>query len=833
MSDTRVNIVKAVHDPAYAARLTAAQWEALVRSSEFDELLGEYPELAERFIQANQNQLVRFGFGAHGKGDANLSLATEEFSVLGKGIRRIQGPGVVTSLGQYVENMTMHGMLYMRTLRSPYPHAMVKSIDTSKAEAFPGVVDIIHRFNLSEEENVRFSSGPPESYLFDAELYRVGWPVAALVAESSHIADEAIRLIEVEYEIQPAITDYREGMKASTPKQWDNDLDGTILSTREEALGDPEAGLADADLVVEVASTRSVEQHLALELTTSLLWWDEDKLNMYYTNQHAHGTRDTMAQLLGLPRSKVRVIQTGYMGSGYGYRSGNDVDEVHAAILSRRTGRPVKRMATRSEDFVTRGHRPQFYNTVKLGVKRDGTLTAITADVTANMGARGGFAGATGSWFIYENLYKAPNIGLKGMDVFTNSYISGPYRCVSHPAGTLGLETAIDEAAHTLGMDPVEFRLKNFNLEGNPFTGRPFSNPGIATTLTQVAEKIGWKENWHAPGAKEVRPGVFHGIGIACHTCSHGAGSAGGSGMVVVEQDGSMNVLSGSTDIGPGERTLMAMIAAETVGVPFEGTSITPYVDTDLTSNTAGTNGSRQTNTAGWGVYEAGMDAKRQLMEWAAKLFVSNAAKEEPPREIEVTAEDLDVQDGSVFFKDDPETKLSVGAVVGFSTGPIIGRGVHIQDPTWERVSYATHAAEVEVDTVLGTVKVLRYVAAHDIGKALNPFALEQQIEGGVIMGLGAALTEELLVDEATGLPINDNILDYKALSIKDVPRSIDVILVEHAREYGVYGAHGIGEPPIAAPGATISNAVFNAINARISDLPITRDKILATLKAA
>lgn len=831
MTDTRVDINKAVHDPAYAARLTTSQWETLVRSAEFDELLGEHQELAERFIQDNQRVLANFGIGVHGRRTANQSLAQEDFSVLGKRIPRVQGLGVVTGLGQYVENMTMPGMLYMRTLRSPHPHAIVKNIDTSQAEAFPGVVDIIHRFNLPEEENVRVSSGPPENYLFNEEVYRVGWPIAALVAESSHIADQAIRLIEVEYEILPAVLDYREGMKASTPHQWDNDLDGTILVVRDDALGDPQAGLAEADVVVELESTRSVEQHLALELTTCLAWWDDDKLNMYYTCQHAHGSRDGLAQRLGLPRSKVRVIQTGYMGSGYGYRSGVDVDEVHAAILARRTGRPVKRMATRSEDFVTRGHRPQFHNTVKLGVKQDGTLTAITADVIANMGASGGFAGASGSWYQYQNLYAVPNIGLTGMDVFTNSYISGPYRCVSHPAATLGLETAMDEAAHTLGMDPVEFRLKNFNLEGNPFNGRPFSNPGIATTLTEAAEKIGWQQNWHPPGAKEVRPGVFHGMGIACHTCTHGSGSGGGSGMVVVEQDGSMNVLSGSTDIGPGERTLMAMIAAETVGIPLEQTSITPYVDTDLTSNTAATNGSRQTNTAGWGMYEAGMDAKQQLLEWGAQLFVDSAARETPAREIEVDVEELDVKDGFVFFKDDPDTKLPVGQVVNFSTGPIIGRGVHIQDPTWQRASYATHAAEVEVDTVTGTVKVLRYVAAHDVGKALNPFALEQQIEGGTIMGLGAALTEEMLVDEATGLPINDNILDYKALSIKDVPRTIDVILVEHAREYGVYGAHGIGEPVMGPPGPTISNAVFNAIGVRVSDLPITRDKILAALR--
>jgi xanthine dehydrogenase molybdenum-binding subunit len=466
-----------------------------------------------------------------------------------------------------------------------------------------------------------------------------------------------------------------------------------------------------------------------------------------------------------------------------------------------------------------------------LGFTQDGTLTTVAADVISNVGAAGN--GATGSLYQYEYLYAAPNMLLKGMDVRTNTGRAGPYRCVSHPAGTLGMEVAMDTAAYELGIDPVELRLKNFNLVGDPGNGRPYSNPGIADTLTAAAERIGWAEKWHAPRAMEVRPGVFHGIGVACHACSHGAGSGGGSGMVVINSDGSMNVLSGSTDIGPGQRTTMAMIAAEAAGIAWERTFITPHVDTDMTSDTAATNGSRQTNTAGWGIYEAGMDARRQLLEYGAQLFVENAAEEDPPRTIEVTPDMLDVREGQVFFRDDPTITLPVNQVVQFSTGPIIGRGVHIQDPRFTRTAWATGIAEVEVDTVTGSVSVTRYVTAHDVGRALNPFALEQQAEGGAIMGLGAALTEEILVDEATGLPFTDNMLEYKALSILDVPKTIDTIFIERPKEYGVYGAHGIGEPIMGPPGPAVSNAVYNAIGVRIADLPITRDKVLAALKAA
>jgi CO/xanthine dehydrogenase Mo-binding subunit len=824
--------MKAVHDASYAASLRNEDWQALVLSPEFDELVGEYPELAQRFIAANRSKLAAYGVGAARRSAPNRSLqqAEEELAVVGKRIQRIQGLGVVTDLGNYVSNMSMPRMVFQRTLRSPHPHARVLSIDDSQARALPGVVDIIHRFNLSEEENVRVTAGPPARFLFDEEIFTVGDPVATLVAEDLHIADEAIRLIEVEYEILPAVIDLRDGMNPSTPKQWESDFEALISGISEEVVGDPEAGLNEADLVVEVASSRSVEQHMALELTSNLTWWDQGRVHMYYTNQHAHGSRSGLAQRLGLPQSAVHVIQTGYMGSGYGYRSGIDLDEVHSAILARRTGRPVKRMATRSEDFVTRTRRPQFLNNVKLGFMQDGTLTTIVADVIANAGAGGN--GAAGSLYQYEMLYTSPNVGLKATDVRTNTSRVGPYRCVSHPAGTLGMEVAMDVAAYRLGMDPVELRLKNFNLVGAP-GGNPFSNPGIADTLTAAAEKIGWAEKWHAPRAMEVRPGVFHGIGVACHTCSHGAGSGGGSGMVVIHSDGSMNVLSGSTDIGPGQRTLMAMIAAETAGVPWERTFITPHVDTDMTSDTGATNGSRQTNTAGWGIYQAGMDARRQLLEHGANLFMENAADEDPPRTITVTPDQLDVREGRVFFRDDPETFLPINQVVASSTGPIIGRGVHIQQPGFERAAFATGIAEVEVDTVTGSVHVTRYVSSHDIGKVLNPFALEQQVEGGAIMGLGAALTEEILTDQATGLPYTDNMLEYKVLSILDVPPKIDMVFIERPKEYGVFGAHGVGEPIMGPPGPAVANAVYNAIGVRIDSLPITREKVLAALKAA
>jgi CO/xanthine dehydrogenase Mo-binding subunit len=383
-------------------------------------------------------------------------------------------------------------------------------------------------------------------------------------------------------------------------------------------------------------------------------------------------------------------------------------------------------------------------------------------------------------------------------------------------------------------MDPVEIRLKNINEKGGLVSNRPYNNPGLRDCIVKAAEAIGWKEKWHAPKAKEVRPGVFHGIAIAAHTCSHGSGGAPSTAMIIANPgSGAVDINSAASEVGPGQRTTMAMICAEALGIPYELVNITVGVDTAYTTDTGNTAGSRQTLSGGWGVFEAAMDAKKQILVGAAEKFVADAKAKQ--QTITVAAEDLDIVNGEVISKKDAALKMKFGdAVAAVADGsPVIGRGVHVHEPDWERLAFASHAAEVEVDTGTGTVKVIKYVAAHDIGRAINPFGVEQHIEGGVIMALGQALTEELLVDKSTGLPINGNILDYKMLSIKDVPRKIDVIQVEKPKDYGVFGAHGVGEPPAALAQPLIANAVYNAIGVWIGDMPITRVKILNALRSA
>jgi xanthine dehydrogenase molybdenum-binding subunit len=821
-----IDLLRVAQDAQYAATLTAEEWSEIAHSGEWLQMVAEQRELVSAALETHAASIPNYGQAVPATPAAVLN---GPYTVVGQKVPRVHGIGVVTGLGQYTEHMTMPGTLYTRTLRSPHPHANVKSVDVSKAESFPGVHAVLYQGNLPAlYQDVKLGSGPPDRGLFDTEVFEVGAPVAIVAAESEHIADEAIRMIEVQYEILPAALDFLEAMKSTTPHQFDTKLDGLVLGVTPPLMrGDPDT---KGDVNVDVVATKSVENHLALELTNSLSWWDNDKLVMYYTNQWAHGIRSGLSQALKIPQNKVRVVQPGYVGSGYGFRSNVELPEIHSAILAKITGRPIHTTYTRAEDFVIRTHRPQFRNEMHLSVNKDGSIVSGNFKVIANVGAARS-AAANGSWFNMQDLYTIPNLKLEAVDVFTNSYKQGPYRCVSHPNGTLALEVTMEKAAYAIGMDPVQFRLNNLNEQGNPDTKKAFSNPGIRDCIQQAADKIGWKQNWHAPKAKEVRPGVFHGIALSAHACSHGGGGNPATGQVIINTDGSVQLSSAANEIGDGQRTTMAMIAAESLGVPLYNVTISTSIDTDLTTDNSGSFGSIQTNTGGRGMYEAGQDARRQILDWGAKKMIDDAKKANQTSDVK--AEDLDLKDGKVFLKSDPTKTAPLKDIVQFAGASILGRSIYTQDPQWERTAWAAHAAEIEVDTLTGSISVTKYVAAHDIGRAINPFALEQQIEGGVVMSLGAALTEQLLSDVATGLPLNPNMLDYKPLSIKDAPKDIEVILVEHPKEYGVFGAHGIGEPPMAPAAPTMSSAVYNAIGVWITDMPITREKVLAALKTA
>ena len=824
MSRTDLDAARIIADPAYAASLTADEWASLSLNADWNHLLEEYSDVVAQTVGAYL-PMAQIAPPA-----PNLGAQQTTFQYVGTKQPRVQGLGVVSNVGWYTQNLNRGNQLFMVTLRSPHPHARVRSIDSSDAEKFPGVTMVLHRFNLPREyQRIKLGSGPPDRLLFPEEVFMVGTPIAIVLADSQDIGDEAMRLIKVEYEILPAAVNFLEAMKPGAPKQWDNQLDGTIVGVSKPfQRGDPKA-YDSAEVKIEHVAVKPVEQHVALEITNSVTWWENERLNMVYTSQGAHSVRAALASALRLPMSQVRVLQQGYVGSGYGYRGSLDLPEIHAAIAAKLTGRPIKNVYTRYEDFVTRTHRPTFRNEVKLGVQKDGTITALQAKIIADVGAQRATA-AAGAWYNFQMMYKIPNVYLEGIDVMTNRYLSGAYRCVSHPNGTFALETAMEKAAYAVNMDPVEFRLKNINLDGNVDAKLPWSNPGIVDVIQTAADKIGWKEKWHAAKGKEVRPGVFHGIGMAAHECSHGAGGEPATGQVQFNGDGTVSIVSASNEIGGGERTMMKIIATEALGMPWDAVTITTHIDTDTMTDTGGSGGSRQTDSGGWGVYDAALDARKQLFTYAAAKASADAKKANKP-DPQINPDDLTIDGKFVKSTKDPTFQMSISSVVNASGTTIVGRGVHRNDGRWERTAFAAHAAEVEVDTLAGTVHVLKYVAVHDVGRVINGMGAEQQVEGGVIMSLGSSLYEEMLTDQATGLPLNGNMLEYRVPSIKDVPENIEVYFIEKPKEYGVYGAHGLGEPPMGPPGATIANAVHNAIGVWFDELPITRTRIAAAVK--
>ena len=824
------DFVSLITDAAYAASMQDADWRIIAASPEWANLQEEYADVTAHLV-AQYGSYMGSAYQQVAAPPDNPGARQTTFQYLGQRMPRTHGLGVVSNAGVYTQNLNQKNQVFMKTLRSPHPHAKILKIDSTEAEKFAGVVKVIHRENLPREyQRIKLGGGPPDRMLFPEEAFQVGTAVALVLAESEDIADEAMRLVKVEYEILPAVMTMQDGMKSSTPKQWDNKLDGTIISRANPfKRGDPDAAFGSAEVKVEHTAIKPIEQQVALEPTNTLTWWENERLNQVYTTQGAHGSRNGLAAALRLPQSSVRVVQQGYVGSGYGYRGGIDLPEIHTAVASKIVGRPVKYMYTREEDFTIRSHRPTFLNEIKVGVSRDGTLQSMHARITADVGAQRG-SSATGAWYCFQLGYNIPNLQLEGIDVMTNRYLAGAYRCVSHPNGTYALETAMEKAAYAVNMNPLEFRLKNLNVTGHPDTKLPWSNPAARDVIVMAADKIDWAGKWHAPRAKEVRPGVFHGIGMAYHLCSHGAGGEPATGAIMFNADGTASIISASNEIGSGQRTQMKMIAAEALNMPWDSITITPYIDTDLSVDTGSSGGSRQTNSGGWGVYDAAIDAKRQLFAAAAARVQADARRAN--RVVEIAADDLYIDGKFVKSTTDPAVQLSIKSVVNSVGTAIIGRGVHRNDGRWERTCFACHAAEVEVDSVGGTVAVTKYVAVHDVGRVINLLGSEQQVEGGVVMSLGSTLYEELLSDMSTGLPLNPNLLDYRVPSIKDVPDKIDVYFVENPKEYGVYGAHGLGEPPMGPPGATIANAVYNAIGVWMDELPITRPRLLAAAKS-
>ena len=687
---------------------------------------------------------------------------------------RIDAIKRVTGAANYTGDVQLPGMLYARVLRSPHPHARIRRIDVSKAEALPGVKAILTHDNCS----VVWSSGDTRNkrYLFNNPVRFAGDAVAAIAAVNRHIAEDAMRLIEVDYEVLPFVLDAEEALKPGAVEiQPGGNLSPNTRGEHQPETyrrGNVEEGLRAADRVFEDRYTSVHHNNAQLEPRVSVAHWEGDNLTVYASTQGISNCRLDLAKDLQMPLEKVRVICQ-YMGGGFGNKNQCHDFDLMAAMLAKKAGAPVKLEFTRKEDFVAvHGRWPtkQYY---KAGVKNDGTLTAIQLRGYSGMGpyrkGAGGIAGV--------ELYRCPNIETAIHPVYTNMAVSANYRGPAYPQGVFGIESFMDHIAHELKMDPVDFRLKNLTRKYQDKT--PYTSNGLEECIRRGAEAIEWKKRWHPPGAG-AGP-LKRGIGLAMG--SFGSGLGRSSALIRLDSSGVYHLHVGVTDCGTGAKTTMAMIAAEELGVPHEKIDVV-WGDTDRCPYSVGESGSRTTNYTGYAVIEAVKDLKKKI------------AEQGPPK-----------GDAILTGSANSEPSLKDAA----------------------RISFAAHFVEVEVDTELGGVRVVKYVAAHDSGRIVNPLTAASQVKGGATQGIGMALHEELLYDKASGVPLNAGYYGARIMTHRDAP-VIDVLFVETEDAYGPFGAKTLGEPPIIPSVGAIANAIFNAIGRRIKDLPITRDKILGVL---
>jgi CO/xanthine dehydrogenase Mo-binding subunit len=538
-----------------------------------------------------------------------------------------------------------------------------------------------------------------------------------------------------------------------------------------------------------------------LEPRVSVAKWDAGKLTVYASTQGVSNARTDIAKDFNLPLSKVRVVCK-YMGGGFGNKNQAQDYDYMAVVLAKVTSQPVKLEFTREDDYIGMHGRWASEQKYKIGVKKDGTITAVQLDAVTNVGAYRKQSGNLSG----TDFYQIPNFKKVIKPVHTNTVVGANYRAPAYPQSVFGFASFLDQIAHELGINPVDMFMRNRIQKYK--SKLPFTSNYLEQCIIEGSKRIGWSEKWHKPGATG---GVKkHGIGMALGGYPFRPGL--GAATIRINPDGSAHLLVGVTDIGTGAKSTMAIIAAEALGIPLNQIQVTNG-DTDVTPYSVGESGSRTTSFTGPAVIAAAEDVRKQIFAVAAP-------------QLKVKAEELDLRDGQVFVKSEPSQKIPLARAVA-RAGELIGRAT--TNPPFKDVegkSFSAHFAEVEVDSWTGHVKITRYVAAHDSGIILNRMPAESQIMGGVVQGIGMAFTEELITDKLTATPINPNYRDAKVPTHLEAP-NVEVIFIEHYDPYGPFGGKVVGEPPITAAVATIANAIFNATGKRIKELPITPDKIL------
>ena len=732
--------------------------------------------------------------------------AEDKLSIVGGRVPRVDGRAKTTGAAKYTADIQLPGMLHARFLRSPHPSAIVRSIDTSNAESVPGVraIHVLQPLPIT----LRFA----------------GQEILAIAATSPHIATEALRRIKIEYETRPFVVDVEKAMQPDSPevyavtveeKKSEGDLPGQSAKVRQTGnirgprtgkrlkTGDSAAALdpvfAASDVIVDEVYRTQVQTHCAMETHGVVARWDDDdQLTVWASTQGTFGVRDELAEVLKLPKSKVRVL-TDYMGGGFGAKFGAGIYGVTAARLARKARAPVRLMYDRKEEQLSTGNRPSSIQQLKLGATNEGILTAIRliSHGTGGVGTGAGTAGPA------TNLYTCDNLWTEESDVFTNAGPSAAFRAPGHPQGMFALEQAMDELAFKLGMDPLELRRKNSTYD---------EVRGVEYDIG--AKKFGWTKRNPAPGAD--RGIVKRGVGMANSLWYYFHGK-GFQVSVQVNSDGTVEVTSGVQDIGTGIRTAMAAIVAEELGLR----------PADINVRIGDTNFGLAPASGG-STTTAGMAAPTRDAAFAAKtrmLAIASAM-------LHVPAGDLRCAEGTIFAASAPATRRTWKQIAATIEGDkFTAMGERKDDYFQVKPSFlrGVQFAEVEVDTETGIVRVVRIVAVHDCGRPMNRLTLESQINGGIIQGISYALFENRILDRNTGHMVNPNLEEYKIAGALDTP-AIESVIIDYDTAFNSAPAMGIGEPATVPTAAAIANAIHHAIGVRVRELPMTPDRILAAL---
>lgn len=748
-------------------------------------------------------------------------------AIIGKSALRPDALEKVTGTAKYIDDMELPNMLFARVLRSEEPHARILSIDYSLAQSLSGVCAIITSKDVPVNAfGVQIKDQP---VLAEMKVRQIGEAVVAVAAESEEIALKAIDKIKVKYDPLPAVFNATEALKSDAPRVHEK---GNIATTRNVVKGDVERGFQESDEIVSDKFTTQKVEHCHIEQHGCLAQPEPNgHLTIWAGNAQPFAVQAELARILKMPLASVRWLQP-VVGGNFGSRNELSVEPI-AALLAIKTGRPVKLVRTREEEFTASTTRHSHDIEIKTGVKSDGRIIARQAKIIADTGAYFSFGEIqlVKATILSSGPYDIPNIKSEGILVYTNNVVGGAMRGFGAPQIYAAEETHMDNIAKKLGIDPLEIRLRNALKEGDrTSTGQVLHSVAIRETLTTAAESFGWKKGYSSSSAIPSATWKKRGRGIACIMYPVGAPERANpsSAIVKIFADGSVSALVGAVELGQGLTTALAQIVAEELSVPYENVSLV-CGGTDVAPYDFGSVGSRVTYTTGNALKNAAESAKRMLVEAAAE-------------KLGVTIDSLKMtKDGRICTVGDEAISMTMVDAVrlcGEKGRPVIGLGSFKPDnarldpvtgqgrpaPTYV---YATQIAEVEVDTETGLVEVLRIVASHDVGRAVNPTLIKGQIFGALGFGIGMALTEKMITHN--GKVMNSNYTDYILPTAVEMPEA-EAILVEEYEPTGPFGVKSIAEPPNVPTAPAIINAIQDAVGCTLRELPATPEKVLKAI---